>query len=123
MIVRFRPGQHLRRQTDIRAVRERGSRTDWRYFTCWSLTKGEKSGGDAATPLSRVAVIASTAAIGNAIERNRAKRRLREVFRRHQDKLPVGDHLLIARTAIKSAAFDALEERFVAACAHLQGKQ
>lgn len=68
-------------------------------------------------------MVASIAAIGNAIERNRAKRRLREVFRRHQQAMPAGaDVLLIARTAIKSANFGDLENRFLAACAHLKGR-
>ncbi|HEY3757544.1 MAG TPA: ribonuclease P protein component [Opitutaceae bacterium] len=120
--MRFRPEQHLRRQADIRAVRERGSRSDWRFFTCWSLIPKEGSGGHAASAFARVAVVASKAAIGNAIERNRAKRHLREVFRRHQKELPAGDHLLIARTAIKFVPFSELEQRFVAACSHLQGR-
>lgn len=133
MIVRFRTEQRLRRQTDIRAVREGGSRSDWRYFTCWCLKRdplqraadgahGPPAPGNVAIP-ARVAVVASIAAIGNAVERNRAKRRLREVYRRHQDKVPPGaDLLLIARTAIKRAPFADLEQRFLAACSHLQGR-
>ena len=49
---------------------------------------------------ARVCVIASTAAVGNAVRRNRAKRRLREIFRHQQSAVPAEcDLLLIARGA------------------------
>ncbi len=112
--MRLRPEQRLRRQNDIRAVRERGFRSDWRFFTLWALAVSQER-------RSRFAVIASIAAIGNSVERSRSKRRLREVFRRHQDKVPAGhDLLLISRTALKTAPFAELEHRFLAACEHLR---
>ncbi|HEY1107432.1 MAG TPA: ribonuclease P protein component, partial [Opitutaceae bacterium] len=78
--MRFRAEQHLRRQNDIRAVREKGRRIDCRAFTLW-WKRRDPAIADAppAPPLPRVCVIASTAAVGNAVCRNRAKRRLREV--------------------------------------------
>jgi ribonuclease P protein component len=111
--MRFRPEQHLRRQNDIRAVRELGSRSDWRLFTLWCYQRPIDS---AVGTHSRTAVVASIAAIGAAVERNRAKRRLREVFRKHQEAIPAGyDLLLIARTAIKKCSLVELEQRFLSA--------
>lgn len=70
--------------------------------------------------LRRVGVVASTAAIGGAVKRARAKRRLREVFRLHQELVPPGcDLLLIARNALNRAAFADLERAFADACRRL----
>ncbi|AHF91869.1 ribonuclease P [Opitutaceae bacterium TAV5] len=69
---------------------------------------------------ARLGVVASRAAVGNAVARNRAKRRLREAFRQHQDLVPPGhDVLLVARRAINHTVFDELEKRFVGACRKL----
>ena len=115
--MRFRPEQHLCRQSDIRAVRAEGRRFDARAFTAWWLPRDP-----AASPVSipRVCVIASTAAVGHAILRNRAKRRLRELFREHQALLPAHcDFLLIARAAMNQRAFSELEKLFVHACGQI----
>src|SRR5438045_275922 len=71
---RFRTEQHLRRPGEIRAVREQGRRLDCQAFTLWWRRREEPAPAGA-----RVCVIASTAAVGAATRRNRAKRRLREV--------------------------------------------
>lgn len=113
--MRFRPEQHLRRQDDIRAVRSSGRRFDARAFTLWWLARPP---GPAALPQQpRVCVIASTAVVGDAVRRNRAKRRLRELFRAHQTKLPAHcDFLLIARAAMHQRPFRELEKIFLHAC-------
>ena len=67
--------------------------------------------------LPRVGVVASTAAVGCAVRRNRAKRKLREVFRLHQQQIPPGyDLLMVARKSVVTDAFERLENRFVEAC-------
>lgn len=70
---------------------------------------------------ARVGVVASKAAVGNAaVLRNRAKRRLREVFRKHQHLVPVGlDLVLTARVAAIRQPFAEVEQRFLAACRKL----
>jgi ribonuclease P protein component len=68
-----------------------------------------------------VCVIASTAAVGNAIRRNRAKRRLREVFREHQAAVPANcDLLLIARTHAISWPMPDLAKKFTDACRQIE---
>ena len=112
--MRFRPEQHLRRQLDIRAAREEGRRLDCRAFTVWCR---ERTLAETATPLGRVAVVASIAAVGPAVQRNRAKRRLREIFRRHQGVLPRGcDWLMVSRAAVNRRSFADLERAFVETC-------
>jgi ribonuclease P protein component len=138
--MRFRPEQHLRRQSDIRAVREQGRRVDCRAFTIWwkrRETPAADKGGNAsdlsapsdvlsaqaavaaalAKPAPRVCVIASTAAVGHAVRRNRAKRRLREIFRHQQHLVPAGcDLLLIARAAAIDRPIPELAQKFSDAC-------
>jgi len=63
--------------------------------------------------LRRVGVVASRAAVGNAVQRNRAKRRLRALFRLHQQTLPPsGDLLLVARHLLNRLSWATLETRF-----------
>ena len=117
--MRFRPEQHLSRQSDIRVVREQGRRVDCRAFTLWWKRRDAPlSFSSPDTP--RVCVVASTAAVGNAVRRNRAKRRLREIFRQHQLRVPAGcDLMLIARAAAQHAPLPDLARRFTDACAQI----
>jgi ribonuclease P protein component len=113
--MRFRPGQHLRRQVDIRAVREGGSRLDCQAFTVWWT---QNAGGRGAP---RACFVASTQAVGGAVLRNRAKRRLREVFRRHQGLLPPsGDFLVVARRLVNDWQFTRLERAFAEASGRIR---
>lgn len=115
--MRFRPEQHLRRPGDFRAVREQGRRIDCGAFTLWHIRRPADVPPAA---LPRVGVVASTAAVGHAVERNRAKRRLREIFRQHQSLVPpASDVLLVARAAVNRLDFPALEQKFADACRKL----
>lgn len=113
--MRFRPEQHVRRQSDFRIIREQGRRLHGGLFTLWWLPRE-----NTADQTRRLGVVASTKAVGNAIHRNRAKRRLREIFRRHQELLPPGiDLLLVARRDLNQHSFATAEERFVSLCSKL----
>jgi len=121
--MRFRAEQHLRRQRDIKAVRELGRRFECGGFTLWYRRRPpEESPPTTAHPaippdLRRVCVIASTAAVGCAVERARAKRRLREVFRHHQSVVPPGyDLLLIARRSLNGLEYREIERKFIEVC-------
>ena len=117
--MRFRAEQHLRRQGDIRAVREQGRRVDCQAFTVWWKPRRSETTPTEKSP-ARVCVIASTKAVGHAVLRNRAKRRLREVFRHQQEHLPPNcDLLLIARSAAMRWPIAELEKRFAEACTQI----
>jgi ribonuclease P protein component len=126
--MRFRPEQHLRRQDDIRAVREQGHRVDCRAFTLlWRSRHAALAPTAQVRPvpaiapgLSRVCFVASIAAVGAAVQRNRAKRRLREVFRHHQHLVPAGcDLMLIARAAAARRPMSELAQKFTEACGQI----
>ena len=117
--MRYRPEQHLRRQGDIRALRELGRRVDCGAFTLWWLERPS----DPATEVlvgPRVCVVASIAAVGKAIFRTRAKRRLREIFRIHQARVsPKLDLMLLAKSGAVKWDFKEMERRFLQACSRL----
>ncbi|NCB63347.1 MAG: ribonuclease P protein component [Clostridia bacterium] len=52
--------------------------------------------------------------IGNAVVRNRTRRRLREVYRLHEDQLVQGcDIVIVARTRAAFSSYRQLDESFV----------
>ncbi len=118
--MRLRAGQRLRRNGDFRAVREQGRRLDCGAFM---LTWRVRSAGESAAP-ARVGVVASRAAVGNAVQRARAKRRLRELYRRHQHLVPPAvDLVLTARASLLRLDFAEAAQRFVHACGKLTPAQ
>ncbi len=117
--MRFRSEQHLRRQSEISAVRERGRRVDGGAFVLWWRERAPEEGVPSEWG-PRVCVVASKAAVGMAVARNRAKRRLREVFRKHQGLVAPGlDLMLVARSAAVRWDFEVLEQKFQEACRRL----
>ena len=111
--MRLRAGQRLRRTQEFRAVREEGRRIDCGAFF---LTWRARSPASSSCP-ARLGVVASKAAVGGAVDRNRAKRRLRTLYRRHQAVVPAGsDIVLTARAAILKMEFSEIEQRFLHAC-------
>lgn len=113
---RLRASQRVKRNRDFGAARQHGRRADCGAF----LSVWRARPGDAATSPARVGVVASRASVGNAVARNRAKRRLREIFRKHQALVPAGlDLILTARPALLRMELAEVEERFVQLCRKL----
>ncbi|MBA4136829.1 MAG: ribonuclease P protein component [Opitutus sp.] len=114
---RLRATQRVKRQRDFRAAREHGRRADCGAFL---LVWRARPAPEDATP-ARVGVVASKAAMSNAaVVRNRAKRRLREIYRKHQAAVPAGfDLILTARPALLRLPLAEVEQRFLTACRKL----
>jgi ribonuclease P protein component len=98
----FRAAERVRRRVEYQQIYDRGLRTHGRYLTLFTLSNN--------LPMGRLG-IAATRKFGGAVERNRAKRLIREVFRRN--KLAPGfDIVVIPKRELLDASLTALETEF-----------
>ena len=92
----------LRRRRDLDRVRRLGARKGTRYLSLRCAPQPEPDPGDSSrtgeVPDRRVAFLLPRA-VGNAVQRNRLKRRLREIYRRNRDWFPAGHDCLVFPTA------------------------
>lgn len=99
------PQRHrLRRSADVQRVRKAGRR--WQHPFIILLVIGQSQDS---LSTSRFAISAGRR-VGNAVVRNRVKRRLREIIRQQLNHIRPGfDLLLIAKTAAVTASYNDLE--------------
>jgi ribonuclease P protein component len=115
---RLGPAVRLRQHAEFVVVQETGRRVAGRYVTL--LGKANTLGHD------RLGVIASRR-LGNAVMRNRAKRRLRELFRHTQpdiagqDGRPSFDFVVIPKREFVSGPMTVVTTDFRAAVRKLRG--
>ena len=103
---KFRRRDRLTKRVEFQTVYDRGRRLQTRQFVAFVLFKEEGE--------LRLGVVASRR-VGDAVRRNRAKRRLREVFRRNRAGLEAisADVVLVARAGVGDATFRDLERAYV----------
>jgi ribonuclease P protein component len=116
MSQRLGPRVRLRARGEFTLVQKQGRRVATTYMTVLALPNS--------LDRDRLGIIASRR-LGGAVTRNRAKRRLREIFR-HQDPDTAGsrgvrplDLVVIPRRELLAASYDAVESDFVGALARL----
>jgi ribonuclease P protein component len=102
----FGKAQRVRRRGEFQRVFDAGYRVSSRYFTL--LLAGRDSPG------ARLGIVASRK-LGNAVRRNRAKRLIREIFRRLDAPSAGVDVVVIPRRELFDAPFTDLERDFGAA--------
>lgn len=100
---RFRAAEHIRRRADFEQVYAEGLKVSGRYMMVF-LRRTEGS-----TP--RLG-IAATRKMGGAVTRNRAKRRVRELFRQHRPDSAL-DIVVVPRRELVDAPFASLETEFL----------
>ena len=95
----------LRRRRDVARVRRLGTKTGTRFLSLRCAPRPEENSGTGSAdslrprtvPARRVAFLLPRG-VGNAVARNRLKRRLREIYRRNKDWFPAGCDCLIQPT-------------------------
>jgi ribonuclease P protein component len=101
-MISFRPAEHVRKRAEFELIYQTGFKRSGRLMTLF--TKERDAG------VARLG-IAATRKMGGAVERNRAKRVVREVFRHHK---PAGaiDVVVIPRREMLGAPYERVEAEF-----------
>jgi ribonuclease P protein component len=101
----FSKADRILKRDDFKRIYEQGRKVHTRYFTAFILPNS----GDR----PRLGVTA-TRKIGNAVERNRARRLLREAFRKNKWLVPRGVDIVInVKRSLVEAALSDLEDDFI----------
>ena len=98
----FRPQERIRRRSDFQHVYEQGVKVHSRYCTLFMLPTGRTAG--------RLG-IAATKKLGGAVQRNRAKRLIREVFRLNK-VAPGCDVVIVPKRELLDASLIVLEAEY-----------
>jgi ribonuclease P protein component len=103
---KFLKSDRILKRDEFRRVYEQGRKLYSRFFTAFVLP----------SPNARARLgITTTRKIGNAVERNRARRLLREAYRKNKWLVPVGVDIVInAKRPLVEAAYVDLEGDFIA---------
>lgn len=98
----FRPAEHVRKRAEFELIYQTGFKRSGRLMTLF--TKERDSG------VARLG-IAATRKMGGAVERNRAKRVVRELFRHHKPVAAI-DVVVIPRRELLDAPYEKVEAEF-----------
>jgi ribonuclease P protein component len=101
-VTSFRPAEHIRKRADFELIYQTGFKRSGRLMTMFTR---EREAGPARLG------IAATRQMGAAVERNRATRLVREMFRHHKPSTPI-DVVVVPRREMLSAPYDRLEAEF-----------
>lgn len=106
----LRPASRLRRNADFLEIRDGGKPYRCPYFMLFSRIRVLT---DADLSCPRIGISAARR-VGNSVQRNTAKRRIREIFRLHQHAIkPGADIVLSLRSPIVKATYQDIEQRFL----------
>ncbi|MCI8303260.1 MAG: ribonuclease P protein component [Lawsonibacter sp.] len=95
----------LKQNHEFRRLYNKGKSTVSPYFVIYCRKTGR--------PVNRLGITTGVK-LGNAVKRNRARRRIRELYRTHEQKLSAGyDIVVVARTRVIYGRFSDLERSFV----------
>ncbi len=101
---RFRPLDRIRRRSEYQAIYDKGRRIPSGHFVLFVMRN--------AVGRPRLG-ITMTRRVGGAVRRNRAKRLVREVFRRHKSEWTCVDVVVNGRPGLDRVSFEQLESEFL----------
>ncbi|HKN47231.1 MAG TPA: ribonuclease P protein component [Candidatus Polarisedimenticolia bacterium] len=102
---RFRPHDRIRKRSEYQTIYDRGRRIPSAHFVLFVMRNS------AGRPRLGITV---TRRVGGAVQRNRAKRLVREVFRRHKSELMDVDIVVNGRSGLPLADYHRLETELLA---------
>ncbi len=111
-MARFLPAEHVRKRADFELIYKTGFKRSGRLMTMFTRNREEGP--------ARLG-IAATRKMGAAVERNRAKRLTRELFRHHKPEGPV-DVVVVPRREMLDAPYASLELEFRALLARSKSR-
>ncbi len=115
MLERYGSCERIRKKKEFSELYKRGRCARGKYFNLIYLPNN--------LGYSRMAVVASKK-VGNAVHRNKIRRRVRELFRRNKDLLKYSlDILLIARREIRFTTWPVLRDEYIAAVQAVGGNE
>ena len=95
----------LKQNHEFRRLYNKGKSAVSPYFVIYCRKTGR--------PVNRLGITTGVK-LGNAVKRNRARRRIRELYRTHEAKVPAGyDIVIVARTRVIYGRYGELERSFV----------
>jgi ribonuclease P protein component len=100
--MKFLAAEHIRRRVEFEQIYKRGAKIHGRHATVFLLSNDKG--------LGRLG-IAATRKLGGAVERNRAKRLIREVFRRNKIA-PGFDIVVVPKRVLLDASLTTLEAEY-----------
>jgi ribonuclease P protein component len=102
---KFPKADRVLRRGDFRQAYDSGRKFQARYFTAFVLAHADEP--------SRLGITA-TRKMGNSVKRNRARRLVREVFRKNKRLVPSGIDIIInVKSALSTALYQDLESDFI----------
>jgi len=99
----LRPHERIRRRVDFKRIYDRGNKSHGRFLTLFAFPNGLAH--------ARLGV-AATRKLGNAVVRNRAKRLIRDVFRRNKPA-PGFDIVIVAKRDLLDAPLASLDAEYL----------
>ncbi len=101
---RFPKSDRILKRELFRRVYDTGKKIQARFFTAFILPNSQQQ--------SRIGITA-TRKTGNSVERNRLRRRVRELYRRNKWRVPPGIDIVInVKDGLARAGYDEIEKDF-----------
>ena len=108
----FRPNERIRHKHDFQRIYEQGKKIRSSSFVIYITQDQQRQG--------RRLGITARKKLGNAVIRNRCKRRVRELFRRNKEIFPPGSDVIVVITQnMIGKRYAELEEEFYSIRQHM----